>query len=151
MPRSRSSLRSMSSNDLYATRESSSSSPFFSKVEFGRVSFSMVGCGLLAVLKDRLLLLALGLSMVEVVCATVGILLGVWFWFMFIIGFWFIRIEEEKRKKIPNFSPSIQPFHIWKKLGQEPHSSKEKQRKKRQKHSTFRNATIQIKNVCQRR
>jgi len=49
----------------------------------------MVGCGLLAVLKDRLLLLALGLSMVEVVCATVGILLGVWFWFMFIIGFWF--------------------------------------------------------------
>ena len=83
-------MRSMSSNDLYATREcSDSSSPFFSKVEFGRVSFSMVGCGLLAVLKDRLLLLALGLSVVKVVCATVGILLGVWFWFMFIIGFWF--------------------------------------------------------------
>ena len=112
MPRSRSSLRSMSSNDLYATT---------------RVSFSMVGCGLLAVLKDRLLLLALGLSMVKVVCATIGLLLGVWFWFMFIISFW-LRIEKEEKEnsKIPNFSPSISP-------SSKPHSSKEKPKKNKEK------------------
>ena len=69
----------------------------------------MVGCGLLAVLKDRLLLLALGLSMVKVVCATIGLLLGVWFWFMFIIGFW-LRIEKEEKENSKIFR---QAFHFY--------------------------------------